>query len=111
MSKENGYQESVISKTFKRIINKSKQQRQATCIHEEEIRMSINVLYVKGAGEKLQRILRSHKIRSTFCTESSLRKLVCKAKDRVATEDKNNIVDEIGSKNCEQSTPVNIKDL
>ena len=48
--KENGYQESIISKIFKRITNnhslpQSQQQMQATDIQEEEIRMSINLLY------------------------------------------------------------------
>ena len=38
-------------------------------------------------SEKLRRILRSHKIRSTFHTEMTLHKLLCKPKDRVATED------------------------
>ena len=46
--KENGYQESIISKIFKRITNNhssplSQQQTQATDIHEEEIRMTINL--------------------------------------------------------------------
>ena len=41
---------------------------EATDIQEEEIRMSINLSYIKGSSEKLQRILRSHKIRSTFYT-------------------------------------------
>ena len=63
--------------------------------------MSINLPYVKGTSEKLRRILRSHKIRSTFYTENTLRKLLCKPKDRVATEDKNNIVHEIDCSNCE----------
>ena len=31
-------------------------------------------------------------MKSTFYAESTLRKLLCKPKDRVATEDKNNIV-------------------
>ena len=73
----------------------------AAYIQEEEIRMSINLLYVEGTSEKLQRILRSHKIRSTFYTENTLRKLLCKHKDRIATEDKNNIVYEIDCSNCE----------
>ena len=54
--------------------------------------MSINLPYVEGTSEKLRRILRSHKIRSTFYTENTLRKLLCKPKDRVATEDKSNII-------------------
>ena len=63
--------------------------------------MNINLPYVEGASETLRRILKSHKIRSTFYTESTLRKLLCKPKDLVATEDKNNIVYEIVCSNCE----------
>ena len=94
MLKENEYQESIISKIFKRITDnnhslpQSQQLTEATDIQEEEIRVSINLMYVEGTSEKLQRIFRSHKIRSTFCTENTLRKLLCKTKDRVATEDK-----------------------
>ena len=71
--KENGYQKSIISKTFKRITNnhsspQSQQRTQATNIQEEEIRMSINLPCVEGTSEKLRRIIRSHKIRSTFFT-------------------------------------------
>ena len=57
------------------------QQMQAADIQEEEIKMSINLPYVEGISEKLRRILRSHKIRSTFYTENTLRKLLCKPKD------------------------------
>ena len=77
------------------------QPTQAADIHEKEIRMSINLPYVEGTSEKLRRILRSHKIRSTFYTENTLRKLLCKLKDRVATEHKNNIVYEIDCSHCE----------
>ena len=82
---ENGYQESIISKFFKRITNthslsQLQQQAQATDIQEEEIKMSINLPYVEGTGEELQRILRSHKIRYTFYTENTLRKLLYKLK-------------------------------
>ena len=79
----------------------SQQLTQATDIQEQEIRMSINLPYVEGTSEKLRRILRSHKIRSTFYTEKTLRKLLCKPKDRVATEDKNNIVYKTDCSNCE----------
>ena len=40
-------------------------------------------------------------IRSTFYTKNALRKLLCKPKDRDASEDKNNIVYEIDCSNCE----------
>ena len=46
-------------------------------------------------------MLRSHKIRSTFYTEITLRKLLCKQKYRVATEDKNNIVYKIDYSKCQ----------
>ena len=74
---------------------------QATDIQEEEIRMCINLPYVKSTSEKLRRILKSHKIRSTFYTENTFRKLLCKPKDRVATENKNNIVYKIDCSNDE----------
>ena len=104
--KENGYQESIISKIFKIITNnhslpQSNQLTQATDIQEEEIRMSINLPYVEGTSERLRRILKSHKTRSTFYTENALHKLLCKPKDRVATENKNNIVYEIDCSNDE----------
>ena len=52
MLKENGYQESIINKIFRRITNnhslpQSQQLTQATDIQEEEIKMSINLPYVK----------------------------------------------------------------
>ena len=105
MLKENEYQERIISKIFKRITNshslsQSKQQTQATNIQGEDMRMSIHLPYVGGTSEKLRRIPKSHKIRSTFCTENSLLKLLCKPKYQVATEDQNNIVYEIDCRNC-----------
>ena len=45
--------------------------------------------YVEGNNEKLQRILRSHKLTSTFYTERTFQELLCKPKDRLTTEDKN----------------------
>ena len=92
MLKENGYRESIVNKIFRRITNnrslpQSQQLTQATDIQEEEIRISKNLPYVEGTSEELWRILRSHKIRSTFYTKMTLRKLLCKPKDRVATED------------------------
>ena len=104
--KENGYQESIINKIFRRITNnhslpQSQQLTQVTDIQEEEIRMSINLPCVEGTSEKLRRILRSNKIRSIFYTEKTLLKLLCKPKDGVATEDKNNIVYEIDCSSCD----------
>ena len=46
--------------------------------------MSINLPHVKGTPKKLWRMLINEKIRSTFYTESTLRKLLCKPKNREA---------------------------
>ena len=105
VSKENGHQESIISKSFKRITNnhslsQSQQQMQATDIQEDEIKMSINFPHVEGTSEKLRLILRSHKIRSTFNAENTFCKLLCKPEDRVATDNGSNIAYEIGCSNC-----------
>ena len=54
---------------------------QATDTQEEEIRMNINLPHIEGTSEKLWRIMRSHKIRSTIHTENTLHKLLCKPKD------------------------------
>ena len=82
-------------------LSQLQQLTQATDIQEEELSMSINIPYVEGTSKKLWHILRSHKIRSTFYTENTLHRLLCKPKDRVATENKNNIVYEIDCSNCE----------
>ena len=54
--------------------------------------MSINLPSIEGTSEKLRHILISRKVRSILYTES---KLLFKLKDRVAREDKNNVVYEI----------------
>ena len=69
--KENGYQESIISKFSKRITNnrslpQSQQQTKITDIPEYDIRLSANVPYIEGTSEKLRRILRPHKVRFIF---------------------------------------------
>ena len=74
---------------------------QATDIQEEEIKMSIYLPHVEGNSKKVGRILRSHKIKSIFYTEITLRRLLCQPEDRVATKDKNNIAYEIGCSKCE----------
>ena len=103
MLKENEHQEKIISTIFKEITkNRSlcqlqKQTTQVTDIQEEEIIMSRNLPYIKGTNEKLRCILRCHKVRSTFYTETALRKLLCKLKDRV---DNNDVVYEIDCSKC-----------
>ena len=69
--KENGYQESIISKFSKRITNnsslpQSQRQTQITDIPEQDIILSANLQYIEGTSEKLRRILRPQKVRFTF---------------------------------------------
>ena len=63
--------------------------------------MSIKLPFDESTSEKLCLILRSHKIRSTFYTENTFHDSLYKSKDRIATEDKNNIVYQIDCSNCE----------
>ena len=77
-------------------LSHSNKRTQATDIQKEEIIKNINLPCVEGVSEKLRRILTFHKIRSTFYTKSTLRKLLFKSKDRDPTENKNNIVYKIG---------------
>ena len=51
--------------------------------------MNINLQYVEGTNEKLQHILRYN---SNLHLDSTLCILLCKSKDRVAAENKNNTV-------------------
>ena len=79
--KESGYQESIISKILRRIANnhslsQSQQQTQATNVHKKEIRINKNLPNGQGNSEKLQRFLKSHKIRSTLYTENTFHKLL-----------------------------------
>ena len=81
MSKENGYQQNIISKIFKIItknhsLSQLQQQMQATDNQEEEIRMGINLLCVEATNEKLRCLLKFHKIRSIIYTESTFWKLL-----------------------------------
>ena len=116
MLKENGYQEIIINKIFRRITNnhslpQSQQLTQAADIQEEEIRISINLPYVERTSEKLQLIQRSHKIRSTCYTEMTLHELLCKPKDRVATEDKKISFMKLTVVTVKRFTLVNLNDL
>ena len=109
--KENEYQESIISKIFKRIANnpilfQSPLKTQATYIQKHEIKMSINLLCVEGTREKLRRILRSHTVIST------LRKKLFKPKDRVTTEHSiETLFTKLAAVTAKQSTSVNLNGL
>ena len=101
MLKEDGYQGVFERITNNHSLSQLQQQMQSKGIQEDEVEMSVHLPYVEGTSKKLQHILRSHKIRSIFYTENILCKILCKPKDRVATEDINNVVYKIDCSNCE----------
>ena len=82
-------------------LSQSQNQTKAIDIQDEKIRISIKLPYVPGTGEELRLVLKSFKIRSTFDTESTLPKLLCKPKDWVAKEYENNIGYETDCSNYE----------
>ena len=82
-------------------MSQSQQQSQATYIQEEKIRISIIYSTLKALVKNYDVYSRSHEIRFTFYNESNLCKRICKSKDQVDIEDKNNIVYETDCNNCE----------
>ena len=69
-------------------------------------------MYVEGTSEKLQPILRSHKTRSTFYTENTMRKLLCKPIEyRVAPEEKKILFMKLTVVTVKPSTLVNLNGL
>ena len=65
----------------------------------------------KECSGKLRRILRSQKIRCTFYTESTLRKLLGKLKDRVNIEDKKTSFMKLTAVTAKECTSFNLNDL
>ena len=59
---------------------------------------------LKALVKNYGHILRSYKTRSTFYIESTLCELICKPKDWVATENKNNIGSKLTIVTVKQST-------
>ena len=114
MLKENGYQESITSKIFKRTVNNhslSQSLMQAPDIQEEKIRKSINLPHVEGTSKKLRRVLRSNKIRSAFYTEITFKKLFGKPKDQVLQRIKTILLMKLTVVNANKSTLMNINGL
>ena len=72
--------------------------------------MTINLLY-EVFEKKLWQTHRSYTVRSTFYTETTLHKLLCKPKDGVAIEDKINIDYKIDCSKCKAVYFVNLKGL
>ena len=103
---------SLFNRAYSIIANKDDSRKEKARIKQVlMVRMGINLPYVEDNGEKLRRIFMSHKIRSTFYTEKTLRKLLCKPKDPKATEDKKISLMKLTAGTVKQSTSVNLNGL
>ena len=61
----------------------------------------INLPYIQGLGEQLQRALSQHNIKSTFYTAITLRKILPSSEDPIPTEKKHNIIYMLDCKDCD----------
>ena len=61
----------------------------------------MNLPYIQNTSETIRRILHSHNIHSTFCTQSTLCQLLSKLKDPVPPQKQNNVAYEWNCNNCE----------
>ena len=61
----------------------------------------INLLYIQGISEQLQRTLSQHNITSTFYTTTTLCKILPSPKDPVPTAKKHNIIYKLDCKDCD----------
>ena len=67
---------------------------------EPELVRRINLPYIQGISEQLQRTLSQHNRKSTFYTTATLRKILPSPKDPIPTEKKHNIICKLDFKAC-----------
>ena len=60
----------------------------------------INLPYIQGISEQLQRTLSQHNIKSTFYTATTLHKILPSPKDPIPTEEKHNVIYKLDCKDC-----------
>ena len=80
--------------------NKTKINNQPAEKEPEPVRR-INLPYIQGISEQLQRTLSQHNIKSTFYTTTTLRKILPSPKDPIPTEKKHNIIYKLDCKDCD----------
>ena len=61
----------------------------------------INLPYIQGISEQLQRTLSQHNVKSTFYTTTTLRKILPSPKDPIPTEKKHSIIYKLDCKDCD----------
>jgi uncharacterized protein (UPF0335 family) len=88
-------------KTIKRVQNRiDKRKVTPKENNEQELIKHVNLPYTQGTSEQLRRILRKHKIRSTFYSTDTLRQKLSHPKDPIEMDNKNNIIYKIPCKDC-----------
>ena len=90
----------MIQKTVKKH-NRRKEQPREHPEEEPKQTKSINLPYIQGLSEQLERALNKHNIKATFHTQTTLRSLLSKPKDPIRKEDRNNAVYQLNCKDCE----------
>ena len=98
----NGYIKQFIDKTQRQwhFKQQNKNNNQPAEKEPEPVRR-INLLYIQGLSEQLQRTLSQHNIKSTFYTATTLRKILPSPKDLIPTEKKHNIIYKLDCKDCD----------
>ena len=98
----NGYSKQFIDKTRRQWHHKqqNKNNNQPAVKEPEPVRR-INLPYIQGISEQLQRRLSQHNIKSTFYTTTTLRKILPSPKDPILTEEKHNIIYKLDCKDCD----------
>ena len=69
-------------------------------IEPEPVRR-INLPYIQGPSEQLQKTLSQHNIKSTFYTATTLHKILPCPKDPIPIEKKHNIIYKLDCKDCD----------
>ena len=98
----NGYSKQSIDNTRRQwhLKQQSKHNNQPAEKEPDPVRR-INLPYMQGLREQLQRTLSQHNIKSTFYTATTLRKILPSPKYPVPTEKKHNIIYKLDCKDCD----------
>ena len=98
----NGYSKQFIEKARRQWhLKQQNKNNNQPAEKEPEPDRRINLPYIQGLSEQLQRTLSQHNIKSTFYTATTLRKILPSPKDPIPTEKKHNIIYKLDCKDCD----------
>ena len=95
----NGYDNSIIRKVEKRISDNRTSNIEESA--EQEAVTTICIPYISGMSNALQRIFRTHNIKCRFRSTDTLRNILSHPKDKIATNDLNNVIYQIPCGDCD----------